>query len=112
MRPRTPAQTRTPYATRLLGCCRAGVLAAPGVTQYDELARQARALEAAVKAGADRTALVLIAACRDGLAAVESTLPPDDALGAALAADGREALNRLANMIRVNDPDPSPPPST
>lgn len=99
---------RLPYAQRLRGVAAAASLALPTSVPAKRLKASTAALEAAVKVGADRSAIELLAAVRrdlHGLPVIDGPGYVRD-LSAALQADGREAANRLAGMIRRNDPDP------
>jgi len=102
---------QTRYAVRLRHLASSARLVDPGVKPYVALHDQARALEAAVRAEAPEMAGHLIGECRRTLAGIRAT-STGDPFEAAVVADGRAALNRLANMIRCNDPDPLDPPAT
>lgn len=96
---------RLPYARRLNGIARAAVTLLPADDKAKALRVTASALEASVKVGADRTTMQLIGRARRQITAFASIEESD--LAEALRDDAREALNRLAGMIRRNDPDPN-----
>lgn len=118
---KSPAQFRTPYAARLRGVAAAGAIYDPTDDLAKTLHRQARALEAAVRVGADVVTSLLIGECRKTLTTMAAEarllnaepnperLDPSGQMLDAVCLDARAALNRLAGMIRNNDPNPNDP---
>ncbi len=97
---RTPAQRFTPYAVQFRQVCGAIAAYAPS-DETRKLHAASRSLEGATRAGATRMAGKLAPTARDALDALTG-----DEVVVAGREDAREALNRLSNMIRCNDPDP------
>lgn len=93
-----------PYAQRLRGVATAAALACPNDAKAKSLKTTAVALEATVRVGANRSTLQLIDRARRDVSAIQSFAEPE--LVDAFRDDAREALNRLAGMVRRNDPDP------
>lgn len=100
MRPRTPAQRFTPHAVQFRQVCGAIAAYAPG-DETRKLHAVSRSLEGATRAGATRMADKLAPSAREALDALTG-----DEVVMAGREDAREALNRLCNMVRCNDPDP------
>ncbi len=109
MKSAVAAQVR--YAVKIRQLAAAARIIDPGMKPYGELYDQGRALEAAVRGEAEEMTVLLIGRCRATLVALRAT-STGDPFEAAVVADGRAALNRLANLIRCNDPDPLDPPAT
>lgn len=97
------------YSGRLAQIGRVAVTALPASEHAKMLRRESLALDAAVKAEAPEIVTVLIANCRRTISRINAATladDPDTDLKGAIVIDGRAALNRLANMIRNNDPSP------
>lgn len=103
-------QAQVRYATRVRQVAAAARIVDPGMKPYGELYDRARALESAVRGEAPEMTRLLIGRCRATLVELRATSTGDE-FEAAVVADGRAALNRLANLIRCNDPDPLDPPA-
>lgn len=107
-----PIKAQLRWTTKLKHVAAAGRAVFPKDEQVADLARNANALHYAIAGGAPDTAEVLIARCRNAVTrvrAVDDASVEDLAFVDAWKADARKALNRVANMIRRNDPDPSEP---
>lgn len=107
---KSPVIAQTRYAVKLRHIAASARIVDPGMKPYGALYDQGRALEAAVRAEAEDMPRLLIGRCRATLVELRAT-PTGDEFEAAVVADGRAALNRLANLIRCNDPDPLDPPA-
>lgn len=98
---KSPVVYQTRYAVRLRQLATSARLVEPGQTLYGDLHARVRALEAAVRAEAPEMTGLLIARCRSVLDLLNED--PSE-FEAAVVADGRAALTRLARSVRGADP--------